>query len=325
MTNSVGILFALLTTFSWSIGIFPFTEAARRLGSNALNHFRLLLATMLLTITSLIIDATGFFQLFTADYFQAWFWLGLSGIVGLTIGDYFAFSMYAILGARIGSVLTTLAPAAALLLGSILLGEHISLIGILGIIITILGVIIISLGRMERVKIPDHGHGKVSKGILVGILGALCQGAGLAMAKKAFITEEQLHHSIHPVHATFIRMCIGTASMFLLTLIRWKFSNIITPLKENKNHGIRYAVLGTTFGPFIGVCLSLYTVSFIDVSVAQTIFSLVPVFALLFSFLFLKDKISMRSLTGVFIAVCGVVILIWRNDIYQIFFGNDSF
>lgn len=323
MSNSLGILFALLTTFSWSIGIFPFTEAARRLGSNALNHFRLLLATVLLTLTSLIINATGFFHLFTVDYLCAWFWLGLSGIIGLTIGDYFAFSMYAILGARIGSVLTTLAPAAALILGSILLGEHISLIGILGIVITIFGVINISLGRKERVKIPDRGHGKVSKGILVGVLGALCQGAGLVMAKKGFITEEQLHHSINPVHATFIRMSVGTSAMFLLTLIRWKFSKIIAPLKENKDHGIRYAVLGTTFGPFIGVCLSLYAVSLIDVSVAQTIFSLVPVFALLFSFLFLKDKISARSLTGVLIAVCGVVILIWRNEIYLFVFHSQ--
>src|SRR5437868_11673400 len=135
MTNSLGILFALITTVSWSIGIFPFTQAARRLGSNALNHFRLLLATVLLAITSFILNAAGFLEIFTANYLNAWLWFGLSGIVGLTIGDYFAFSMYAILGARIGSVLTTLSPAAALLLGFILTDEHISVIGIAGIVI----------------------------------------------------------------------------------------------------------------------------------------------------------------------------------------------
>src|SRR5690348_5752462 len=98
MTSSLGILFALLTTFSWSIGIFPFTQAARRLGSNSLNHFRLLLATVLLATAGIIIDGSAYAQLFSREYLDAWFWFGLSGIVGLTIGDYFAFSMYAILG-----------------------------------------------------------------------------------------------------------------------------------------------------------------------------------------------------------------------------------
>jgi len=322
MTNPFGVFIALLTTFSWSIGIFPFTQAARRLGSNALNHFRLLLATVLLTITSLVIDAKGFFELFTTGYMQAWLWLGFSGIVGLTFGDYFAFAMYAILGARVGSVLTTLAPAAALLLGTLLVGEHISWIGIAGIVITIYGVINISLGRSERSLIPDHGHGNISKGIFFGILAALCQGAGLVMAKKGFMSEQELHHSIHPVHATFIRMCIATSSMFIITLFAGRIKRVMLPLRENKDHGIRYAVLGTLFGPFMGVSLSLYTVTLIDASVAQTIFSLVPAFALLFSFLFFRDKISMKSLSGVMIAITGVIILIWREDIYKILFHS---
>ncbi len=317
MTNSLGILFALITTFSWSIGIFPFTQAARKLGSNALNHFRLLLATVLVAGTSFVISSTDFLQLFSGQYLYAWFWFGLSGIVGLTIGDYFAFSMYAILGARIGSVLTTLAPAAALLLGFMLTDEHISIIGIIGIIITIFGVINISLGRSERNLIPDHGHGNISKGIILGILGALCQGAGLVMAKKGFMAEQQVHLSINPVHATFIRMSIGTASMFLVTLVSGRFSKVIKPLRENKDRGIQYGIMGTIFGPFFGVCLSLYTVTMIDASIAQTIFSLVPVFALIFSFLFFHDIISVKSLLGVFIAISGVLILVWRTEIYQ--------
>ncbi|MBK6837747.1 MAG: DMT family transporter [Bacteroidetes bacterium] len=145
-----GILFALLATLSWSFCIFPFTQAARRLGSNSLNHFRLLLATILIGIISILISPQHFADLFSSPYQQAWIWLGVSGVLGLTIGDYFGFEMYAILGPRLGSVLTTFAPAAALILGTILLDEHISLIGIIGMLITILGVIAISLGKSER-------------------------------------------------------------------------------------------------------------------------------------------------------------------------------
>ena len=66
---------------------------------------------------------------------EAWLWLGLSGIVALGIGDYFNYRMYVILSPRYGSVLSTLSPAAALLLGIKLLDEHINLTGIIGMFI----------------------------------------------------------------------------------------------------------------------------------------------------------------------------------------------
>lgn len=314
-----GIFFALLTTLSWSIGIFPFTQAARRLGVNALNHFRLMLATLLIGITSLLIAPLEFRQLFTQEFQLAWLWLGLSGIIGLTIGDYFGFGMFAILGPRLGSVLTTFAPAAALLLGFFLLDEHLSWIGIIGVLVTISGVIWISLGKSEREQIPDHGHGSIFKGVIFGILAALCQGAGLVLAKKGMLAERALHLEIHPVHATFIRLLIGTSSLFLLTLVLGKIKEVILPLKINREKGLKFAIAGTIFGPSFGVSLSLYTVSMIDASVAQTIFSLVPVVALLLSFLLHREKITFKSMLGVLVAILGVVILIWRERLKELF------
>lgn len=314
-----GIIFALLATLSWSFCIFPFTQAARRLGSNPLNHFRLLLATLTIGVTSMIVAPEAFLDMFSSDYVPAWIWLGVSGIIGLTVGDYFGFGMYAILGPRLGSVLTTFAPAAALLLGSVLVGEHISLIGIIGMAITITGVITISLGKSEREQIPDHGHGSTTKGVIFGILAAACQGAGLVLAKKGMIAENLSQHQILPLHATFIRLMIGTASLFILTFFQGKLGNIYESIRTNPNKGIRYAIYGTFFGPVFGVTMALYSVSLIDASVAQTIFSLVPVFALFLSFFLHKERFTMKSLTGVFVAILGVIILIWREKLNELF------
>lgn len=313
---STGILFALLTALSWAICIFPFTQAARRLGSNALNHFRLLLACILIGLICLIFDSDSFLKIFSFEYQTAWLWLGLSGILGLTLGDYFAFSMYKVLGARRGSVLTTFAPAAALVLGATLIDEHISFIGIIGIIITILGVNFVSLGKSERDSIPDHGHGSVSFGIISGILSALCQGAGLVLAKKGMLAQAS-GIQIAPFDATFMRLSTAFISLFIFTLIAGKLKEVIQPLVSNKNDGIKYAIGGTIFGPTLGVSLALFTVSRIDPSVAQTIFSLVPAFALFLSMIFLKDSITLKSFIGLVIAILGVVILIWRDSILQ--------
>jgi len=318
VTQPTGILFALLTMLSWSICIFPFTQAARRLGSNTLNHFRLLLAIFFLAVTNLLFNREVFLGIFSSSHSYAWLWLGLSGIVGLTIGDFFAFKMYAILSPRIGSVLTTLSPAAALLAGFLLLGESINGIGMAGMVITMIGVISISLGRKERDAIPDRGHGSVFAGIIFGILSAVCQGVGLVLSKKGMVHGGLI---VAPFPATFMRITVGFFSLLLLTVFQGKLSTVVSPVLTNKNKGIKYAVMGTIFGPFLGVCLSLYTISNIDVSVGQTIFSLMPVSALLISVFFFKEKITWQSFLGVVVAVGGVLILVWRDTLTQIIFG----
>ncbi len=65
--------------------------------------------------------------LFTLPETKQWLWLGASGIIGLTIGDFFLFSAFQMMGPRYASLFSTLAPAAALITGIFLLGEGISL------------------------------------------------------------------------------------------------------------------------------------------------------------------------------------------------------
>ena len=89
------------------------------------------------------------------------------------------------------------------------------------------------------------------------------------------------------------------------------------PVLKNKNEGVKYAFAGTIFGPVTGVCLSLFTVALIDPSVAQTIFSLVPAFAFILSVVFFSEKITYKSITGLIVALTGVIILIWRDRIME--------
>ncbi len=318
MNQSTGIFFALLTMVSWSICIFPFTEAARRLGSNSLNHFRLLLAIVFFAIANLIFNDEVFLSIFSFSYADSWLWLGLSGIVGLTIGDYFAFKMYAILNPRTGSVLTTLSPAATLISGFLLLGETINGIGIFGMILTMIGVMTISLGRVERDKIPDRGHGSIFAGIVFGILSAICQGVGLVLSKKGMVDDSMV---FSPLPASFIRITIAFLSLFLFTVLQGNLATIVRPILGNRNGGIKFAIAGTVFGPFLGMCLSLVTISNIDVSVGQTIFSLMPVSALLISMVLYKEKITMRSFYGMMVAIGGVMILIWRMQLSALLFN----
>jgi drug/metabolite transporter (DMT)-like permease len=311
-----GELMALLTTLSWTICIFPFTEASRRLGPNTVNHYRLLLAVILLSIVLIVFNGFSLLQLFYQPHLNNWIWLGLSGIIGLTLGDYFGFTMYAIIGTRLGSLFASLSPGAALLFAYILLGETINYIGIIGIIITSAGVAWISLSKAEHAQIPDYGHGKISKGILFGVLSAICQGVGLVLAKKGFYNPESATY-INPIHATWIRMIIATITIFAITIAAGKLKQISIPIIKNQNKGIMHMIAGTVFGPVMGVSLSLYTISVLNVSMAQTIFSLVPVFVLPIAYWLYKERITLKSFIGAVIATLGVVLLVWRENIQQ--------
>jgi drug/metabolite transporter (DMT)-like permease len=74
--------------------------------------------------------------------------------------------------------------------------------------------------------------------------------------------------------------------------------------------------MGTLFGPVGGVTLSLYAVQLLPAAVAQTIFSLMPGFAIFNARFFLKEPITLNSLMGAFVAIAGVILLVWRNSIF---------
>jgi drug/metabolite transporter (DMT)-like permease len=309
-----GELVAVLTTLCWSIGIFPFTEAARRLGPNTMNNLRLLLALILLTLISAVMHPESFLLLFSSPSQNQWLWFGLSGIVGLTLGDYFGFTGFAILGTRLASVFFTLSPGWALLFGYVFLGETINATGMAGMVITAAGVAWVTLSKNETSGRKEFGS--LERGIFMAILSSLCGGLGLVLAKKGMMYPGE--GELSAIHVTWMRMVVGTGSALLFTLALGKTSVALRSIRKNKGNGIAYAVTGTIFGPVVGICLSMYTISLINVSVAQTIFSLMPVFVLPLSALFYREKITLPALAGALIAIAGVFILIWRDEVVKI-------
>jgi drug/metabolite transporter (DMT)-like permease len=304
-----GEIFGFLTALCWAIGIFPFTIATKYFHANTINLVRLFLAFLFLTLINIIVSKINFFQLFTLPGYQNWIWLGSSGIVGLALGDYFSFKSFKEIGARNSSMFNTLAPGAAILLGFMLLGERINWVGIIGIFITIIGVSLISIFKSNKNEINTFSK----LGILYAIGAALCQGAGLVLAKKALQNNAIL---IAPFHAAWIRISIGFLILFIVLFIKGETKHVPSELKLAKNKkGLNALMLGTFFGSVLGLSFAMKTLELIDSAVAQTIFSLVPVMAIPIAFIYLKEKVSWRILIGAAIALSGVVILIWRNNL----------
>jgi drug/metabolite transporter (DMT)-like permease len=311
---SIGFLFAFGACLSWSIAGFFITNATKALPVPIINLLRLFFGVSIITIISIAFGFQNFVDLFSIKMIQAWLWLGLSGIVSLVVGDYLSFKSYAILKPQKASVITTLSPTTALLFGIVLLNEKINAIGIIGMLITIIGVISISLGRSQRNAITTNTIAETNKAILYGIAAAACHGLGLALSKKGLMLEKNVGNIISPINATFIRLVVGFLFLSIIAIASGKIKMYYHQIMANKNAS-KQTFLASIFNPTLAVSLAMLSILYMDVAVAQTIFALVPFFTLLIAFFVLKEKVTTQSLLGVFVAVVGVGILIWRLKI----------
>lgn len=293
----LGELSALLTAFLWSSGSLVFTAATKRLGSVQVNITRLILASVYLAL--LIVVMRLDVNLSRTQIIN----LSISGVIGLTIGDTFLFKAFQEVGARISMLVMSTAPAIAAMLAYFVLGETLSVMGILGIAVTVFGVSIVVLDRSakltSRVKLTTSG-------LVYATLGAIGQGAGLIFAKMAFV-ESDLNGFV----ATEIRILASLVFLIPGALLMKRYKNPIRVFSEDRKATYLIA-FGAILGPFLGISFSLIAIAHTKVGIAATIMATVPILMLPLVRFIYKEKLTWRAILGAFIAVAGVGILFLR-------------
>ena len=240
---------------------------------------------------------------------ERWFWLGISGIVGLAIGDLFLFQAYVTIGPRLGLLFLSFAPALASVLAWAILGESLSGGNILGIGLTLAGIAWVVLERNSAEKSTQvtrlEGKDKISwKGILAGLLAAAGQAFGVVLAKLG------LKDNFPVLSGNVIRMTAAFLAIWLVTVFQ---RQVMATIKE-ANHqrpGILLILGGAIFGPIIGVSLSLFAIQNTNIGIASTLIALPPIFLLPIGYFVFKERLSWRAIAGTLIAVAGVGLLFW--------------
>jgi drug/metabolite transporter (DMT)-like permease len=309
----LGYLIAFLSMFVASVSTFPFTDAAREWGSVAINHFRLILAFIILTPMCMLMDKLSIISIFATPSAIEYLYVASSGIIGLVIGDYFMFHSMAILGAKQSSIFNTLAPGAALLFGYLILNESLNVLGIVGVVISIGGMIwfLWGSGETEDKAMSIHDYGSTRKGIIYGVLSGLAQGFHITLSKKGLMMSPHLS----PVHATWIRVTAAFIAYFTFTIVQGKLKTDVISIIRKKRHIIPKATYATIFGLVLSIILVMWSVTLAEVSVIQTILSLGPLIVVPLAYLLYKERISYQTMLAAILSIGGVVILIWRSQI----------
>ena len=189
-------------------------------------------------------------------------------------------------------------------MGWLLLGETLTTLNIIGMIVTISGVILVVLERQTTDKnSSDKNKLKLSYplvGVLFAFGGAAGQSAGLVLSKFGM-------KDYNAFSASQIRVFAGMIGFTILFTLRGKWKNVVAGFKDKK--GLKYTSIGSVFGPFLGVAFSLLAVQNTTTGVASTIMSIVPVLIIPPAVIFLKEKVNLKEIIGAVMAVIGVSLL----------------
>ncbi len=286
-----GELAGLATALCWALTSILFTIASARFGAVVLNRIRLVLAVLFLGITQLIVLGSLIPPGATP---AAWLWLGLSGILGLAVGDSLLFHAFTRIGPRNASLIMSTVPVFSALLAWIQLGEGLTTIEMLGIVAVSVGVVVVLLERTPSAAVRRDG-------LAVGILAAF--GAALAQAISLVVAKAGMPEGLATLSATLIRMIAACASIWLLALFTGHVGKSLRALRDTR--GMLPALGGSVVGPYLGVWLSLVSIRLAPVGVASSLMGMVPIFVIPLAAVFLRERASARAIIGTVTAVAG--------------------
>ena len=290
----IGEFAALATAFCWSITATSFEVAGKKVGSQPLNLIRLLIGSVFLCLFTLItrglafpIDAT----------FNTWKWLFLSGLVGLVIGDLLLFEAFVRIGARISMLIYASVPPMSGILAYFILGETMSAIQIIGMFVTLTGIAIVILVKDSGNKVKlSHPVA----GILLAFGGAFGQALGYIIGKFGL-------ENYDAFAATQIRLIAGIIGFAILFTIRGNWKSFFEAFKEK--HAMAYITLGSFFGPFLGISLSLLAIQHTNPGVASTLTSITPVLLIPVAIFVRKETVHFKEFLGAMVAISGVALI----------------
>jgi drug/metabolite transporter (DMT)-like permease len=186
-----------------------------------------------------------------------------------------------------------------------LLGETMNFISLIAMFITIFGIMMVIT---EKKKLDDEKaeikNKKIQfsfspKGMLFAFFGSIGQALGLVLSKYGM-------QDYNVFAATQIRIITGCIGFIILISLIKRWPKVKQAVSDKIS--MKFIVIGSIFGPFLGVYVSLLAVKYTTVGIASTIMAIIPVLIIPPAILLYKEKVTLKEVIGAFIALGGIVL-----------------
>ncbi len=287
-----GQIAALAAAFLWAVSSIIWVRAGEKIPPLELNLAKGLIGASLI---ALALALRG--ELFVPVERRAVVLLGVSGAVGIGIGDTAYLEALNCLGARRALLLTMIAPPLAGLTAWRFLGERLGPGAWIGMALTMAGVIWVIT---EEHHGPGGGRSRMLRGVSMGLAAALAQVVGAVLSRAAFVQTD-----VGPLFSVLLRI-----SAAVITVLGWIFVS-----RRKKSWAIhpprevwRMVFAATFIGTFMGISLQQFAFKYANTGITQTLLSTSPLFILPIAAR-MGEKVSARAVAGVMIALIGIALL----------------
>lgn len=297
--NFKGELAAMSAACLWAVASVVWSRVGQRIPPLQLNLFKGSIALVFLALTLFLQG-----ELFPAIAPTAIALLLLSGIIGIGIADTALFSALNFLGPRRTLLVKILTSPSVAFLALIFLQERLTAIAWCGILLTLLGVAwVIS----ERVPGTTGSEKHFWQGIGWAMLSTLGDAIGAILSRAALTLTD-----ISPLWSTTLRLLSGVLVLLLWLTLKgsteetgsWWRKSLVSP----KLFGI--ITLTAFAGTYLGIWLQQISLKFAPAGIVQTLTATSPLFVLPIA-IWMGEKVSLRSILGVGVALAGVALLFW--------------
>jgi drug/metabolite transporter (DMT)-like permease len=284
----LGALSALSSSLIWAWSSVLFSKVVAHHGAMVVGLVKSLIAVVFLGVTVVVVQAP-----FPASpEFVA---LALSGIIGMGLGDVAYLRALRDAGVRQTTLLHSTSP---LFLLGYELSQGADLKGR-----TILAVLLMTVGVMDvtrrRLSNSSPRYPFPIRGAVLGLLSAICQAAGILLAKGATDT-------VGPFSAATVRITAAAGAIALAFFCLGRARELIGSFRPTV---LRDAALPSFFGTYVGVLLMMTAIRLTEPSVSGALLSLTPLFAIPVSARLLGEPIRPEVLPGSILCVIGVCLL----------------
>ena len=284
----IGITAALLSALAWATGAVLYKIFGRSISSFGMNVAKGGINVVLLGLCLLFL---GFGKMDMHTFIL----LGVSGLIGIALGDTFFFEALRELSPQVLVLLSLLGQVLTVLFAVFFLNEFLTPAIWTGVVLIIAGVTFV----VYR-KISEATGENTPVGVLYGLLSVLCMSSSIIITKIGL-------SSVSALEATFIRMLWGTCGLLLWGGITRRLATWLAPFREAKvMKGFFLLVCFVSFG---GFWLFHVGIKYADVVVANTLTSMEPLFVLPLGAIFLKEKITWSAAVGTAVSLGGLILL----------------
>jgi drug/metabolite transporter (DMT)-like permease len=296
-----GELAALSAAGLWASATFMFAAAGRQLSPIQLNISKGIIASILLGGCAVALERIPE-EIWTMQGLL----LGLSGILGITIGDTAFFGALSRIGPRRALLIESLTPPLTGLIALVAIQEELTLTAWCGVLVTVAGVTSVVLERSQPGELqiaPDVFR----VGLILAVIASISQATGVVMAHIVLID-----HALDPLWAAFIRLMAALAGLLMAGSFMPKQGTAALGRKISQGTlGRKLWVMvfwATVMGTFLGLWLQQISLKYTSAAVAQTLLSTSPLFALAIAKV-RGEELSRRAILGTLVALVGIYLL----------------